>query len=123
MKSNDIKKKRRIRRKLSVRKEISGTPDKPRMTVTKSLKHIYAQIIDDERGNTLASASTLNKDVAEKVTPKTKKIEKSKLVGAAIAKAAVEKNIKKIAFDRNGYLYHGRIKALAESARENGLEF
>ncbi len=123
MKSNDIKKKRRIRRKLSVRKEISGTPDKPRMTVTKSLKHIYAQIIDDEHGNTLASASTLNKDVAEKVTPKTKKIEKSKLVGAAIAKAAVEKNIKKIAFDRNGYLYHGRIKALAESARENGLEF
>ncbi|OGU10799.1 MAG: 50S ribosomal protein L18 [Ignavibacteria bacterium GWB2_35_12] len=123
MKSNDIKKKRRLRRKLSVRKEISGTPDKPRMTVTKSLKHIYAQIIDDEQGKTLAFASTLNKDVAEKVTPKTKKIEKSKLVGAAIAKAAIEKNIKKVAFDRNGYLYHGRIKALADAARENGLEF
>ena len=123
MKSNDIKKKRRLRRKLSVRKVISGTADKPRMTVTKSLKHIYAQIIDDEAGKTLAFASTLNKDVAEKVTPKTKKIEKSKLVGAAIAKAAVEKNIKKVAFDRNGYLYHGRIKALADSARENGLEF
>ena len=106
-----------------MRKEISGTPDKPRMTVTKSLKHIYAQIIDDEQGKTLAFASTLNKDVAEKVTPKTKKIEKSKLVGAAIAKAAIEKNIKKVAFDRNGYLYHGRIKALADAARENGLEF
>lgn len=123
MKSNDLKKKRRLRRKLSVRKEISGTADKPRMTVTKSLKHIYAQIIDDEAGKTLASASTLNKDVAEKITPKTNKIEKSKLVGAAIAKLAVERNIKKIAFDRNGYLYHGRIKAIADAARENGLEF
>lgn len=123
MKSDEIKKKRRLRRKLSVRKEISGTSDKPRMTVTKTLKHIYAQIIDDEQGKTLAFASTLNKDVAEKVTPKTNKIEKSKLVGTAIAKAATEKNIKKIAFDRNGYLYHGRIKALADAARENGLEF
>ncbi|MBI5325914.1 MAG: 50S ribosomal protein L18 [Ignavibacteriae bacterium] len=123
MKSNEIKKRRQIRRKFSVRRNISGTADKPRLTVSRTLKHIYAQIIDDESGRTLASASTLSKDIAEKVTPKTKKIEKSKLVGAAIAKTAIEKKIKKVAFDRNGFLYHGRIKALADSAREAGLEF
>ncbi|TAL69476.1 MAG: 50S ribosomal protein L18 [Bacteroidetes bacterium] len=123
MNTNEIKKRRQLRRKLSVRRQISGTAQKPRLTVSRSLKHIYAQIIDDETGRTLASASTLNEDVAGKVTPKTKKIEKSKLVGTAIAKSAIEKNIKKVAFDRNGYLYHGRIKALADSAREAGLEF
>ena len=123
MKSNEIKKRRQLRRKLSVRRHISGTAQKPRLTVTRSLKHIYAQIIDDESGKTLVSASTMNKEVTEKVTPKTKKVEKSKLVGAAIAKSAIEKNIKIVAFDRNGYLYHGRIKALADSAREAGLKF
>ncbi len=123
MKTQDIKKKRRLRRKFHIRKRVNGTSEMPRMTVTKSLKHIYAQIIDDSKGGTLVSVSTLDKDVAALIKPDTTKTGKSQLVGAAIARKAEEKGIKRIAFDRNGFLYHGRIKALADAARKGGLEF
>lgn len=111
----------RKRRHLRVRKKIFGTSDVPRLTVHKSLKNIYAQIIDDEEGITLASASTLDK--AFKGEELGCNIESAKKVGELLAKRALEKGIKKVAFDRSGYRYHGRIKALAEAAREAGLEF
>jgi len=123
MKRLELKLKRRLRRKYSIRKKIVGTPDRLRLNVFRSLNNIYAQIIDDVQGRTLVSASTLDKEVKEQIKPDMKRIEQSKIVGAVLAKKALEKNIKKISFDRNGYLYHGRIKALAESARSNGLEF
>lgn len=111
----------RKRRHMRVRKKISGTPEKPRLNVYKSLKHIYAQIIDDESGNTLVAASTLDKAIKDSVTGCN--VESAKKVGELIAKKAIEKGIKKVAFDRGGYIYHGRVKALAEAAREAGLEF
>jgi large subunit ribosomal protein L18 len=91
------------------------------LSVFKSLKHVYVQIIDDQNGVTLAAASTLSPDVRDKV--KGNSIETAKLVGEAIGKRALEKDIKKVVFDRSGYLYHGRVKALADAAREAGLEF
>lgn len=123
MKSQEIKQKRRIRRKFHIRKRIKGTAEMPRLTVTKSHKHFYAQIIDDANAATLVAASTLAKDVRDLIKPDTTKTDYSKFVGEAIAKKAIEKGIKKVAFDRNGYLYHGRIKAFADSARKSGLEF
>jgi len=123
MKSQEIKQKRRIRRKFHIRKRIKGTAERPRLTVTKSHKQFYAQIIDDANGTTLVAASTLAKDVRDLMKPDTTKTDNSKFVGEAIAKKAIEKGIKKVAFDRNGYLYHGRIKAFADSARKSGLEF
>lgn len=120
----ELKNKRRTRRKLSVRRKITGVPEMPRLTVFKSLNHIYAQIVDDTLGTTLAAASTIDKDVREALKlSKTKKVDQSKLVGAAIAKRAIASNIKTVAFDRNGNLYHGRVKALADAAREAGLQF
>ncbi len=119
----EIKKKRRLRRKFHIRKRVNGSKEMPRMTVTKSLKHIYVQIIDDTKGGTIVSVSTLDKDVREMIKPETTKTDKSRLVGEAIARKAQEKGIKRIAFDRNGFLYHGRIKALADAARKGGLEF
>ena len=112
----------RDRRKLRIRKKISGTPERPRMTVFRSLKHIYAQVIDDVAGKTLAHASTMAKDVKPQADDATKS-DAAKLVGKAIAAQLKAKGVTKIVFDRNGYLYHGRIKALAEAAREAGLEF
>jgi large subunit ribosomal protein L18 len=123
MKRQEIKKQRRQRRKFHIRKRIKGTEEIPRMTVTRSLKHIYAQIIDDSKGGTQVSVSTLDKDVEGLIKPEMTKTDKSRLVGKAIARRAQEKGIKRIAFDRNGFLYHGRIKALAEAARKGGLEF
>ncbi len=123
MKIQELKKKRRLRRKFHIRKRISGTAECPRMTITRSNNNFYAQIIDDVTGRTLVAASTLEKDVREKIKPETTKIDKSKLVGEVIARKAIEKQIKKIAFDRNGYLYHGRVKAFADAARKAGLEF
>ncbi len=107
---------------MHIRKVIKGTPDKPRLTVYRSLNEIYAQIIDDVNGVTLLSASSLDKELRDKMSG-AKKIEKSKMVGELIAKRALEKGIKVIKFDRNGYIYHGRVKALADSARESGLVF
>ncbi len=99
-----------------------GTPERLRLSVYRSLNHIYAQIIDDIKGHTLVSASSLDKEFKEKMTHKGN-IETAKQVGKLLAKKALGKNIKKVVFDRGGYLYHGRIKALAEAAREGGLEF
>lgn len=123
MKIQEIKNRRRTRRKLHIRKKLALTADRPRLSIYRSLNHIYAQIIDDVQGRTLVAASTLDKDVKDTIKPETSKIEQSKLVGIALAKKAVEKNIKTVAFDRNGFLYHGRVKALADSARQGGLEF
>jgi large subunit ribosomal protein L18 len=123
MNNLETKKSRRQRRKLHIRKSIFGATERPRLTITRSLSHIYAQIIDDERHCTLVAASTLDKEVRAAIKPEMKKSDLSKLVGATLAKRAVQKNIKTVAFDRNGYLYHGRVKALADAARESGLEF
>ncbi len=111
---------RRQKIKFRVRSKISGTTQKPRLSVFRSNSEIYAQLIDDETGNTLAAASSKEKDiVAQKVT----KVEKSKLVGAAIARKATDLGLLDVTFDRSGYLYHGRVKAVAEGAREGGLKF
>jgi len=112
----------RLKRQIRVRKKVRGTPERPRLNVFKSAKHIHAQIIDDTNGVTLAAASTITADVAGELNY-TGNIEAAKKVGAAIAQKALEKDIKTVVFDRNGFLYHGRIKALAEAARENGLAF
>ncbi|WP_152657742.1 50S ribosomal protein L18 [Oceanobacillus sp. CFH 90083] len=112
---NVIRKKRHNR----VRKTLSGTAERPRLNVFRSNKNIYAQLIDDVNGVTLASASTVDKELGINGG----NVDAAKQVGAAIAKRAVEKGYKSVVFDRGGYLYHGRIKALAEAAREEGLEF
>ena len=103
-----------------IRKKISGSAAKPRLSVFRSNKDIYVQLIDDENGTTIASASSRQKDIAAQ---KGNKVEMSKLVGEAIAKKSQELGIKDVVFDRSGYLYHGRIKAVAEGAREGGLQF
>ena len=109
----------RERRKLRIRKKISGTAERPRLSVFRSAKHIYAQVIDDTSGTTLAHASTLSKDAKLDGT----KSDDAKAVGKLIADLCKKKNVTKVVFDRNGYLYHGRIVALAEGAREAGLDF
>jgi len=112
----------RKKRHRIIRKSIQGTPERPRLNVFRSSKHIYAQIIDDTQMKTITSSSTIDKEVAEKLEGLTKK-EAAELVGKNIAEKAKKEGIEKIVFDRGGYLYHGRIKALAEGARENGLKF
>jgi large subunit ribosomal protein L18 len=112
----------RLKRKKRIRKRIYGALDRPRLSVFRSSSHIYAQIIDDTKGETLVSASTLDK--AYKQAPVTgKKQEIAKAVGALLGKKALDKGITKVVLDRNGFLYHGRIKALSDGAREAGLEF
>ena len=113
------KNKMRQKRHLVVRKKIAGTASLPRLNVYRSNKHIYAQIIDDTKGITLASASTLDKEVKTKKSNK----EAAKEVGTLVAKRAIEKKIKNVVYDRGGYIYHGIVKELAEAAREAGLEF
>ena len=112
----------RKRRHERVRKRVVGTQDRPRLNVFRSLKQIYAQIIDDTRGHTLVAASTQDPDLRERVKG-LNKTEQAKLVGTLVAKRALEKGIKAVVFDRSGYKYHGRVKALAEASREGGLEF
>lgn len=108
-------------RHLRVRKKLSGTPERPRLSVYKSNANIYAQIIDDVNGVTLVSASTIDKELSgEKLSAN---IESAKKVGSLVAKRALDKGIKSVVFDRSGYIYHGKVKELAESAREAGLEF
>lgn len=116
----NVKALRRQRIKYTIRKKISGTAQLPRLSVFRSNKDIYAQMIDDVNGNTLASASSRDKDIAAQ---KGTKSEKSKMVGEAVAKKAVELGLASCVFDRGGFLYHGRIKAVAEGAREGGLKF
>ncbi len=118
-----LKKIRRDRRKKHIRKTIRGSKERPRLTVYRSLKQIYAQIVDDTVGKTLVAASSVDKELKSQIKPEMKKTEKSVLVGKLLAERALAAGIKKVAFDRNGYLYHGRIKALADAAREGGLEF
>jgi large subunit ribosomal protein L18 len=101
---------------------ISGTPDVPRLNVFRSLNHIYAQVIDDVAGHTLVAASTLDKDLQSELEGKSKS-EQSTAIGKMVAERALAAGIKRVVFDRGGYLYHGRIKALADGAREGGLEF
>jgi large subunit ribosomal protein L18 len=113
----------RQRAKIKIRKKISGTAEKPRLTVYRSLNNIYAQLIDDSAGVTMLSASSLEKEVANDIKSAKGKITKSKIVGGLLAKKALEKKITTIVFDRNGYQYHGRIKAVADGAREAGLKF
>lgn len=112
----------RIKRKIRVRKKVKGVPARPRLNVFKSTKHIYAQLIDDTTGTTLVSASTLDSAVSEGLDH-TGNVEAAVKVGASIAKTALAKGITSVIFDRNGFLYHGRIKALADAARQNGLSF
>jgi len=120
----DLRKKReaRQRRHLRVRKKVVGTPERPRLNVYRSLKHIYAQVVDDTRGHTLAAASTLDPELREKVAGLSKS-EQAALVGQLVARRALEKGIRKVVFDRGGFAYHGRVRRLAEAAREAGLEF
>ncbi|MGC8720451.1 MAG: 50S ribosomal protein L18 [Thermodesulforhabdaceae bacterium] len=113
----------RLRRKKRIRKKVFGTSERPRLCVYRSLKHIYAQVIDDEKGETLVAASTLSREVREQLASVSGKVAAAKLVGLVVGKKALEKGIKKVVFDRNGYLYHGRVKAVADGAREAGLDF
>ncbi len=116
---------RGLRRKIRherIRKRIFGTPDRLRLNVYRSLKHIYAQIIDDTKGHTLVSASTLEPDIREKIKGLSK-TERAKIVGKVLAERAIAQGITKVVFDRGGYKYHGRVRALAEGAREGGLQF
>ncbi len=117
------KAKTRLRRKRSIRKKISGTDVRPRLSIFKSSIHIYAQIIDDISGVTLASASSLDKEIKPLLTDEMNKTDKSIVIGKKIAERALLKEISSVSFDRNGYIYHGRVKALADSAREAGLKF
>ncbi len=114
---------RRLRRKKRVRKNVKGSPEKPRLCVFRSTQHIYAQIIDDSIGSTLAEASSLSNDLSAKIGKDGGNKKGAAVVGSAIGKLALSKGIKKVAFDRNGFLYHGRVKALSDAARESGLEF
>jgi large subunit ribosomal protein L18 len=112
----------RERRKLRIRRKVSGTSERPRLSVFRSARHIYAQVVDDVKGKTVAHASTLSRDVRGEATEATK-VEAAKSVGQAIAKLLLAKGIDTIVFDRNGYLYHGRVRALADAARASGLKF
>lgn len=112
----------RKRRHRRLRNKITGTPERPRLNVFRSIDHIYAQVIDDESGKTLVSASTVDKTLRGELAGKNKK-DQAKVIGQSVAERAKEAGIKTVVFDRGGYLYHGRIQALAEGAREAGLEF
>ena len=122
----DITIKKRVlrnKRRKHIRKTILGSSERPRLVVFKSNKHIYAQLIDDVSQTTITAASTLTKEIAAQLTDTKSKIGKAAVVGEHVAKLATDKKISKIVFDRAGYLYHGRVKALADGARKGGLEF
>lgn len=112
----------RERRREHVRKFVYGEPERPRLNVFRSGKHIYAQVIDDRKGHTIATASSLDKSLLTQLK-ELKPLEQAKTVGEAVAKRALDKGVKKVVFDRAGYKYHGRIKSLADGARSGGLEF
>jgi len=113
----------RLRRKKRIRKKVKGTPERPRLCVFRSLKHIYAQVVDDTQNRVLEASSTMSKDLKEKFPKVHGNIKEAREVGLAIAKRLLNKGITKVVFDRNGYKYHGRVKALADAAREGGLIF
>jgi large subunit ribosomal protein L18 len=112
----------RARRKLRIRRKISGKTERPRLSIFRSGRHVYAQVVNDSDGKTLAAASTLSRDL-KGTLESDNKTDAAKKVGALIAKICLERKIDKVVFDRNGYLYHGRVKALADAAREAGLKF
>lgn len=116
-KHTSVRKVNRLKKKIRIRKTVKGTDERPRLVVYRSGRHMYAQVVNDVTGHTLVSASSLNFDSA------TSGKEAAKAVGNAVAKAALGKNIKNVVFDRNGYIYHGRVQALADGAREGGLNF
>jgi large subunit ribosomal protein L18 len=113
----------RLKRKKRVRKKVRGTPERPRLSVFRTAKHVYAQIIDDTAAQTLADASSVSKELRPMILRKGGNKAGAALVGEFIAKRAAGKGIKRVIFDRNGFLYHGRVKTLAEAARQHGLEF
>jgi len=113
---------RRLAAHARVRRTVGGTPERPRLAVYKSARHIYAQVIDDEAGHTLAQASSVDGDLKKKVSGKAPK-EAARLIGEMVAERAKKQGIEKVVFDRGGYLYHGRVKELAEGARDKGLSF
>jgi len=122
MGSVDIKRQARIKRKKRIRKNMTGTPQRPRLSVFRSARHVYAQIVDDTRGTTVVAASSVEKAV--KSQPQFEnKIAQAAHIGQLIAERAAEKGIKKVVFDRNGFLYHGRVKAISDGARKAGLDF
>lgn len=116
------RRKARMRRHRRVRRKVVGTSERPRLNVYRSLRHIYAQVIDDGQGHTLASASTIDPEVRAQIEGMSK-VEQAGVVGKLLAERALDQGIEKVAFDRGGFKYHGRVKALAEAAREAGLEF
>jgi large subunit ribosomal protein L18 len=113
----------RERSKTKIRKKMSGTPEKPRLSIYRSLNQIYAQLIDDASGKVLVGVSSLSKEIVEELKNVKGKVAKSKFVGTYLAKKALEQSISRVVFDRNGYRYHGRVKAIADGAREGGLQF
>jgi len=113
---------KRDKRKIKIRKRLSGTPQRPRLAVYRSLNNIYAQLIDDTSGKTLLSASTLSKEIVDDIKKADSKVAKSTVVGELLAKKAMENDITEVVFDRSGYIYHGRVKAVAEGARKGGLK-
>jgi large subunit ribosomal protein L18 len=118
----DVKKDKRDRRKAHIRKRVTGTPERPRLSVYKSLKHIYAQVVDDAKGATLVFASSLSPELRGQAKPAGKR-DVAKRVGELLAKKCVAQSIEKVVFDRNGFAYHGRIASVAEGARSGGLKF
>ena len=112
----------RVKKHLKIRNKISGTTERPRLAVFRSNNHIYAQVIDDVKGQTIVAASTVEKAIAEKLE-KTNNVEAAAVVGEAVAKKAIDKGVTEVVFDRGGFIYHGKIKALADAAREAGLKF
>ncbi len=113
----------RLRRKRQIKKHIKGTAERPRLAVYRSLNHIYAQLINDQQSHSILAVSDLSAEIKSKIKKETTKTEKSILVGELIAQKATDKKIKKVVYDRGGFKYHGRIKALADAARNAGLEF
>ncbi len=122
MNTSTIKRQSRLKRKKRIRKKLSGIPERPRLSVFRSSRHIYAQIVDDVSGHTLAAASSLEKTSKEQNDLKNN-VAMARFVGKLVGERAVEKGIQSIVFDRNGFLYHGRVKAVSEGAREAGLDF
>ena len=118
-----LRQKRRKRIKKHIRKRIQGTAQRPRLTVYRSIKSIYAQLVDDSAGKTILSVSSISKDLRDKTKKANGKIEVAKIVGQVVGEEASKRKIEKVVFDRNGYLYHGRVKAVADGAREAGLKF
>lgn len=118
----DTRRAMRLKRKKRIRKHLSGTTERPRLSVFRSSKHIYAQVIDDTKGQTIISASTVEKQIRQGENPENK-IAAAAEIGKQVAKRAMDKGIVSVVFDRNGYKYHGRVKALSDSARETGLDF